>query len=206
MAIDNSRFSRIYIKLMFPFLIVRFFPQYIFYKIDKQRNLIRTDIENECQQYKIGFRMFILKFLWAFNYDPFFIDLFYYRIGSSKSSICNLTKKSSQTFMVIDGGGDLQEIKLYHPFSTIINAKRIGKNLQIRNGVTIGNTHESQEYRPSIGDNVNIGANSIIIGKITIGNNVTIGAGTLINKNIPDNAIVVGNPFRIVGFNENIRN
>ena len=45
-----------------------------------------------------------------------------------------------------------------------------------------------------------LGANVVVIGKITIGNNVTIGAGTIINKDVPDNAIVVGNPMRIVRF------
>ena len=41
--------------------------------------------------------------------------------------------------------------------------------------------------------NVTLGANVIIIV-----NNVIVGVGSLINKNIPDNCIVVGNPFRII--------
>ena len=44
---------------------------------------------------------------------------------------------------------------------------------------------------------VKIGANSIIVKGIEIGNNVIVGALTLINKNIPDNSFVKGNPMVI---------
>ena len=36
------------------------------------------------------------------------------------------------------------------------------------------------------------GANSTIIGDITIGNNVTVGAGAVVTKDVPDNVTVVG--------------
>ena len=51
----------------------------------------------------------------------------------------------------------------------------------------------------TIGDNVFIGINSIILPNVTIGNNVIVGAGTVVAKNIPDNSVAVGNPMRIVG-------
>ena len=40
--------------------------------------------------------------------------------------------------------------------------------------------------------------NSTILKGVTIGNNVVIGANSLINKNVPDNSVVVGNPQRVV--------
>lgn len=55
---------------------------------------------------------------------------------------------------------------------------------------------------PTIGDNVTIGANAVIIGDIMIGNNVTIGAGAVVTKSIPDNCIVVGNPARVIKVKE----
>lgn len=58
---------------------------------------------------------------------------------------------------------------------------------------------------PTIGDNVDMTKGSIIMGGITIGNNVTIGANAVINKPVPDNAIVAGVPakiLRIKGSNE----
>jgi len=49
----------------------------------------------------------------------------------------------------------------------------------------------------TIGDNVWIGGNSVIVPGITIGNNVTIGAGSIVTKNIPDNYLAFGNPCEI---------
>lgn len=202
MTVDNSKFSRLYTLVMLPLLCIRFCAQIIFFYTCRQKDIICHDISNECQQYGIKFKSKLLSFIWLLRYDNFFVTLFYYRLGPSKSSICRLTKSDNNSFMII-GGGNLLNIKMFHPFGTIINAKEIGENLSVRNNTTIGNTHNSQEYRPIIGRDVEIGANSVIIGGIKIGDNVIIGAGTLVNKDVPDNAIVVGNPFRIIGFNEN---
>ena len=47
-----------------------------------------------------------------------------------------------------------------------------------------------------------MGANVVIIGDIKIGNNVIIGAGSVVLKDIPENAIVAGNPARILRYAE----
>lgn len=49
-----------------------------------------------------------------------------------------------------------------------------------------------------IGNNVFIGWGCIILGNTHIGNNVIIGAGSIINKNIPDNSVVAGNPAKVI--------
>lgn len=86
----------------------------------------------------------------------------------------------------------------YHPFSTILNASVIGNNFSCGHNTTIGATSKG---RPSIGDNVALGIGSIIVGPVTIGNNVTIGAGAVITKDVLDNAVLVGNPGRIIKYN-----
>ena len=48
---------------------------------------------------------------------------------------------------------------------------------------------------------VSLGAHVTIIGPVRVGNNVTIGAGSVVVKDIPDNAVVVGNPARIIKYN-----
>ncbi|WP_183578617.1 acyltransferase [Mucilaginibacter sp. X5P1] len=47
-----------------------------------------------------------------------------------------------------------------------------------------------------IGDNVWIGAHAMILPGVTIGNNVIIGAGTLVNKDLPSNAVYIGTPVK----------
>lgn len=49
-----------------------------------------------------------------------------------------------------------------------------------------------------IGNNVFIGMHTTILKGVHIGNNVIVGANSLVNKNIPDNCVVAGNPCRVV--------
>lgn len=50
----------------------------------------------------------------------------------------------------------------------------------------------------SIGNDVFVGASSIILPGVHIGNRVIIGAGSVVTKDIPDNSVAVGNPARVV--------
>ena len=83
-----------------------------------------------------------------------------------------------------------KNLTLAHPYSiTITKNAIIGENCFILQNVTIGGS--SEPIKIVIGNNVSIGANSVILGgEITIGNNVKIGAGAFINKDIPDNCTV----------------
>lgn len=82
-------------------------------------------------------------------------------------------------------------LKIVHFPGIVIRGKTvIGKNAIIRQGVTIGARNDIDEGYSQIGDDVEIGANSCIIGDLIIGKNVTIGAMSLINKNVPDNTVV----------------
>ncbi|MEO7216481.1 DapH/DapD/GlmU-related protein [Mucilaginibacter sp.] len=93
-------------------------------------------------------------------------------------------------------------LQLFHGQALIVNGNTImGDNCILRHSTTIGNKGEIEFSRldsPIIGNNVNIGANVCILGHITIGDNVKIGAGSIITKDIPSNCIVVGNPARII--------
>ncbi len=88
----------------------------------------------------------------------------------------------------------------------------IGKDVEILQGVTIGYERRGKRKgNPTIGNNVWIGSNSIIVGNVIIGNNVLIAPGAFINFDVPDNSIVTGNPGKVkksenavVGYIENI--
>jgi len=80
----------------------------------------------------------------------------------------------------------------------INNRVVIGNNCRIRQCVTIGNRHLDDPYScPQIGDDVDIGAGAIILGKITIGNGAMIGAGAVVLSDVPPKNRAVGNPVII---------
>ena len=51
---------------------------------------------------------------------------------------------------------------------------------------------------PKVGEGTLLSAKSIILGNITIGDNVKIGAGSVVLENIPDNSTAVGIPAKII--------
>ena len=79
----------------------------------------------------------------------------------------------------------------------IHNNTVIGDNCLVAQNVTIGRNFKDTKV-PKIGNDVYIGAGSVVFGEITIGNNVIIGSNSVINKSVPDNCTVVGNPMRII--------
>ncbi|WP_294329075.1 sugar O-acetyltransferase [uncultured Chryseobacterium sp.] len=50
----------------------------------------------------------------------------------------------------------------------------------------------------TVGDNVWLGGNVVVLPGVTIGNNAVIGAGSVVTKNIPENVVAVGNPCKVV--------
>ncbi len=82
----------------------------------------------------------------------------------------------------------------------ILNANTvIGTNCNVSQGVTIGISGQDENRGvPTIGDNVYIGVNSVIAGKINIGNNVLVGSCSLVTTTVEDNLVVLGVPANIV--------
>jgi len=84
-----------------------------------------------------------------------------------------------------------------HPSGTVIGAWRIGSNVTILQGVTLGAKRMDLGFdfrlRPEVGDNVVLGAGSKILGGIHIGDNVTVGANS-----VEPGSTVVGIPARRV--------
>ena len=53
-----------------------------------------------------------------------------------------------------------------------------------------------------LGDDVWIGANSVVLPGVTIGRGAVIGAGSVVTKDIPEYAIAVGNPAKVIKYRE----
>lgn len=90
------------------------------------------------------------------------------------------------------GGG----LYLGHPSGFTINSHAvIGRNCSIHKGVLIGRENRGERSGvPTIGDEVWIGINAAIVGKINIGNDVLIAPNSYVNFDVPDHSIVFGNP------------
>lgn len=81
----------------------------------------------------------------------------------------------------------------------ITNPKAVlGNNINIATGVTIGQENRGKRKGyPTIGNDVWIGTNAVIVGNITIGNDVLIAPNAYVNRDIPSHSIVIGNPATI---------
>ena len=104
----------------------------------------------------------------------------------------------------------------FAPTMTFLDVSRpwlltIGEHVQITKGVTVL-THGydwsvlkgvygeilGSAGKVTIGNNVFLGMNCTVLKGVTIGDNVIIGANSLVNKDIPSNCVVAGNPCRVI--------
>lgn len=181
------------LKLIWIFVNVpRLIPHLVFYEIIK--GTVFCDIERAFLHHGYSSTRRIKAFLYLMIFDKAFRNVFYHRIGKWCYAIKWLANPLSS--YVIGTHSKIGKGLLgIHPIGTTINAKEIGENFSIRNNTVIGKGNGGV---PIIGNNVDVGTNSVIIGGITIGNNVVIGAGSVVTKSVPDNCVVVGNPAYIL--------
>lgn len=75
----------------------------------------------------------------------------------------------------------------------------IGNNCTIYHGVTLGGTGKDKYKRhPDLGNNVIVGCGAKVLGPIKVGDNVKIGANSVVLKEVPENSTVVGIPGKVV--------
>lgn len=167
----------------------------LMWSIGNNKDKFRHDIESWCRWQGIEFSSFVAcRF---FVEDKAFRNLAYHRLGRSRVLLSwifkgydhlQITTPNSQL-----GGG----LILQHGFSTIVSAKRIGKNCKIYQQVTIGYNHRLEA--PILGNNVEVCSGAKIIGGVTIGDNVIIGANAVVTHDIPSNSVVAGIPAKVIG-------
>lgn len=96
----------------------------------------------------------------------------------------------------------------------VINSSTcIGKHAIINTGATVDHNCELEDFvhiSPNatlcgdvmVGEGTHVGAGATIIPGVKIGNWVTVGAGAVVISDVPDHAVVVGNPARIIKYND----
>ena len=97
---------------------------------------------------------------------------------------------------------------LAHPNGVTIGNEglTIGDDVSFAGGVTCAARHPderlgTQEFA-TIGDGAIIGAHAVLVGPVTIGRNALVGANSVVLSDVPDDAVVIGNPARRVGTRE----
>lgn len=176
---------------------VRFFLHYslIFFSRDKQ-------ILEDCKKYSIMLYGENRSLGYILQKLPEMRNLFYYRYKKNKMfcSLLKLVAKDMQSFIIRDNMRLGKTPMFFHPIATILNAESIGDNFICRNSCTIGNKNNDNAKRPIVGNNVEIGANAVVLGPISIGDNVIVGAGSVVVKDVPSNCVVAGNPAKIIRY------
>lgn len=176
---------------------VMFYPVLVCYRRAGNRELIDEDITRWCAEHGVN-NIRMEDALTKLMFNKTFRTVLYWRLPALPSFIKSVYKPDKSFFISpsceIEGG-----LYFWHPLSTYLYARHIGKNCTIRQLTTFGNLgKKNPQARPYIGDNVDVGVNVTIIGDVKVGNNVCIGAGAVITKDIPDNCNVVGNPAHII--------
>ncbi len=97
-----------------------------------------------------------------------------------------------------------RNLKIWHGQGLVVHKSTIiGANCTLRQGVTIGNKKNpdgSKSAGAVLGDNIDVGANVVIIGSIKIASNCIIGAGTIVTKSFEKPAIIAGNPAKVLKY------
>jgi serine O-acetyltransferase len=181
-------------KLLYFFGQLLFLPHIFLFLFSKERQNIVLDIYAK-KAIKKGLLNWCYDLSYQLLVSKYFRTLFYFRTNGVFSKILRVFYPKQSAFIIdVDtkiGGG----LILAHPYATILNAESIGNNVYVNHLVTLG---EKDNKKPIIGNNVELHANCTIIGGITIGDNAIIGAGAVVVKDVPQNAIAVGNPARII--------
>lgn len=168
------------------------FPRSLLSIIMYKSTSSRKEIEMDLKKMNLGNSIFSLH-LALKNHT--FRNIFFYRTNKTNpilTKFCKLFYKPLFSLEIsssqIEGG-----MLVYHGYSTIVFASKIGSNFTVYQNVTIGRGKMVNGIDiPRIGDNVTVYAGANVIGEIVIGDNVKVGAGAVVTKDVPDNCTVVG--------------
>lgn len=171
---------------------IRVFPLWLLWKLMLFIN------DNDAKKFIEDLNMAKYGFFVTMYLKPQYKALLYARLGRVSyplKIICGsypVTIDSKHNMLLGKG------VWMEHPHGSHLHAKSIGDYLTIKQNVCIGMNHNQL---PVIGSHVFCGVGSCILGGVVVGDNVNIGANCVIQKDVPSNVTVVGNPAIIVKMN-----
>ena len=150
-------------------------------------NISRKEVLNRIIYNKNELPVFLYrlqKIIFNYNTNSFHL----YEIQSIMKEICGC-----EIYYSINIG---EGFRIHHGLGSVIGSRcNIGKGFTIHHGCTVGHK-KTKGNGPTIGDNVELGAFSQILGEIEIGNNVKIGSHSLVINNLSSNCTYVGVPAK----------
>ena len=149
--------------------------------------------------------------LWACAIYRFFRPLVHHRIWAVRR-LAHLASIPAKKWSEVFAGISLppqcevgEGLFISHFGGVVVNPKaRLGRHCNIGHGVTIGSGGRGEkdgrplEGVPVIGDRVYIGPGACLFGPIEVGNDASIGANAVVTHSLPDRAVALGIPARVV--------
>lgn len=187
------------IKLLLGYIL--YLPQLVCYYRLSDKTSVDEDIDTWAKKVDTTTQCRSKQLIFLLMFRPQFRNLFYYRV-QPKINLIKIVCPPDSSLIIADDDNDIAGgLYFEHAFSTIIAAKSIGKNCIIRQLSTFGvKTSFRHGEKPTIGHNVDFGANVTCIGNIHIGDNAVVAAGSVVVKDVPDNAVVAGNPAKVIKY------
>ena len=179
------------------------------------KELISSDLRRELPKGKISF----LKFIYIYISRDSLKLIIWFRIGSYLLSKTRFVPKvvllfvkmiykhiQYKTGIQVPLGTQIDRgLKFFHYSGIVIAASaKIGKNVSIHQGVTIGRSFAGLNAGvPTVGNNVVVFAGAKILGNIHIGDGAVVGANAVVTRDVPDNSVVAGIPARVISDDSN---
>lgn len=173
------------------------------YSSSKQRLVIDLDVERWGKEAHIPYSSKTKRLLYLLLSRPQFRNLFYYRTGSHSRFLRMLSPPDPYVSIADDStgieGGDIFRTCMgdpgfCHPY---------GRGCILRQLTTFGVKSKNRHgERPWIGNNVDFGVNVTCIGNVRIGDNAIVAAGSVVVKDVAANAIVAGNPAKVIKYRD----
>jgi serine O-acetyltransferase len=173
----------------------------------KLRAMLRSDLQRHRPEGGRG------AFFFALMMHPGFLAVVLYRLAHHvyvRGKIGKLFAKLLWRLNVFLNGCDISSVAIIgeglhlpHPNGIVIGEVTIGKRAKILQHSVLGmrrfdDPDHNPLYYPVLGDDVTIAAGAAVLGAVRIGHHATVGCNAVVLHDVPEGALAVGNPARII--------